>query len=307
MFKPETPAEYLFFVTAHLECEAQGETWEGTGFFMRVPVRNDPDQLILVSNRHIFIDDDLGPAETIRIITPARAGSDPDVPVPGQRAVTVAHSPEIETHSNPNIDVAAMSLNDLMLMDLNNPFIKTLPIGMLSNDELLNERDAIEQVTFIGYPEGLYDTVNMTPIARRGWTATPMSLDYDGEPIFLIDASVFDGSSGSPVFLVNSAGYTTRQGDVVLGRGPRIVLLGIVAAAYDRNTTGELILVRNRPRVSFEQAMNLGVVYKTRTIRETIDQFLAKKGYSRVPSDTPDEQAEPQRPPPGGSPYGAPE
>lgn len=302
MLKPETPAEHLFFVTAHLECETPKGGWEGTGFFVRVPVRNAPDQLILVSNRHVFIDEDLGPAETIRIITPTRSESEPVVLVPGQRAVAIVPSPAIEAHVNPNIDVAVIGLNGVMMTDLNNPFIKTIPIDMLFNDELINERDAIEQVTFIGYPDGLYDTVNMTPIARRGWTATPMSLDYEGEPIFLIDASVFEGSSGSPVFLVNVGGYTNRHGALIFD-GPRVVLLGIVASAYDRNTTGELIFVRSRSLVSMDQALNLGVVYKTRTILETIDQFLSRNGYSRVSPSKRAEEAEPQDSPPDSPPF----
>ncbi len=202
--------------------------------------------------------------------------------MPGQRAVAVAHSPEIEAHVNPKIDVAAIGLNGIMLLDLNNPYIKTIPIDMLYNDELINERDAMEQVTFIGYPNGLYDSVNQTPIARRGWTATPISFDYEGEPIFLIDASVFEGSSWSPAFLVDAGGFTNMYGDLVYD-GPKIALLGIVAAMYSRKIEAEFILVGSHPHVVMDQSLNLGVVYKTRTIRETIDQFLAKKGYSRVP------------------------
>jgi hypothetical protein len=302
LLRPETPAESLFFVTAHLMCDAPGGSWNGTGFFVRVPVRKGPDQLLLVSNRHVFAHKELGDAETIRIITPARSESEPPVLVAGERAVAIAHSPKFEPHANPNIDVAVMALNEIMMTDLNNPFIKTIPMGMLANDELINERDAIEQVTFIGYPDGRYDAVNMTPIARRGWTATPMSLDYNGEPTFLIDASVFEGSSGSPVFLLNVGGYTNRYGGLIFD-GPPIVFLGIVARAYEMNTTGELIVARSGRQVSMDQALDLGIVYKTRIILETIDQFLAKNGYTRVPPDASAEDAEPQDSPPSSSPY----
>jgi V8-like Glu-specific endopeptidase len=293
LLKPETPAEHLFFITARLECEKSGDRWEGTGFFVRVPIRDGDDQLILVTNRHVLIDEDLGPAETIRIITPTRSDDEPPVLVPDRQAIAVAHSPRIDSHQNPDIDVAVLGLNGLMMTDENNPFIKTIPIDMLFNDELISQRDAIEQVTFIGYPEGLYDTVNMTPIARRGWTATPMSLDYDGKPMFLIDASVFNGSSGSPVFLLNKGGYTNRQGGLVFD-GPLIVLVGIVAAAYDKSVYGEFVFARSLPEITMDQALNLGVVYKTQTILETIDQFLSAKGYSRVPSPARAEDAKPE-------------
>lgn len=59
----------------------------------------------------------------------------------------------------------------------------------------------MESVEFIGYPEGLYDSVNCLPIARRGMMATLGYIDYEGKPEFLIDATVLTGSSGSPVFM----------------------------------------------------------------------------------------------------------
>jgi V8-like Glu-specific endopeptidase len=63
-----------------------------------------------------------------------------------------------------------------------------------------DDLDAIERIIFVGYPNGMYDRKNYTPILRQGITATPFHLDYDGLPAFLIDASVFPGSSGSPVY-----------------------------------------------------------------------------------------------------------
>lgn len=194
----------------------------------------------------------------------------------------IAHGPTLafETHPDPDIDVAAMTLNGLPVPGGLQPFIKTLPMDMLLNEAAVSQLDAIEPVTFIGYPNALHDTVNMTPIARRGWTATPISLDHSGQPKFLIDASVFPGSSGSPVFILDGAGYSDRKGNLVMGR--RVLLLGIVAAVHVHATTGELIPAFNLPKVSVNQVMNLGVVYKTRTLVETIDRLLTAKGLSRM-------------------------
>jgi hypothetical protein len=49
------------------------------------------------------------------------------------------------------------------------------------------------------------EALEYAPIARRGWTATPVALDYSGKPMFLVDAPVFVGSSGSPVFVLDEA------------------------------------------------------------------------------------------------------
>ena len=45
----------------------------------------------------------------------------------------------------------------------------------------LESLDAIEEIVMIGYPNGLWDSVNNMPIARRGITATPVYLNYEGK------------------------------------------------------------------------------------------------------------------------------
>ena len=62
-----------------------------------------------------------------------------------------------------------------------------------------------EEIVFIGYPSGLRDEHNSTPLIRRGITASPIWNDFGNDPIFLIDAGVYPGSSGSPVF--STRGY----------------------------------------------------------------------------------------------------
>ena len=75
-----------------------------------------------------------------------------------------------------------------------------MPIDTLFESEELEQLEAIEEVVLIGYPAGIRDPAHLTPIARKGITATPPAWDYGGRPTFLVDASVFHGSSGSPVF-----------------------------------------------------------------------------------------------------------
>ena len=208
-------------------------------------------------------------------------GQDVDQPLLGQHSFIGVHSPAFGTHEDDDVDVAVMKINGLSHEGPNPLYVKPFPIEYLLNDGPLETLDAIEQVTFIGYPNGIYDSVNMTPIARRGWTATPVSLDYGGQPVFLIDASVFPGSSGSPVLVVNKGSYTHRLGATVAVKY-RGVLLGIVSSGYLHETTGKLVPALKLPHVSVKQMMNLGIIYKTRTILETIDQFLASNSLSRA-------------------------
>ncbi|MFT3756084.1 MAG: hypothetical protein QM769_09065 [Pseudoxanthomonas sp.] len=74
---------------------------------------------------------------------------------------------------------------------------------MIPTPQQVTKLDAAESVTFISYPNGVWDSKNLLPVARRGTTASPIEVDFEGTPRFLIDASVFGGSSGSPAFILN--------------------------------------------------------------------------------------------------------
>jgi hypothetical protein len=221
---PETPKEMLSFTTAQVMCRQGNGGWSGTGFFIRVPVIGRTDQLIFVTNRHIISDPDLGDPDSIEIITPASDPADPSRPLLGQSAYADTLDAKFESHPDPDIDVAVTNVTGLPVAGPYDRFVKALPMGLLFNEESLKRLDALEQVTFIGYPKGLYDEVNMTPVARYGWTATPISLDYEGKPKFMIDANVFEGSSGSPVLALNIGAYQERAGAAYYGN-PNIVLL----------------------------------------------------------------------------------
>ena len=142
----------------------------------------------------------------------------------------------------------------------------------------------IEDVLFVGYPSGLYDATNNLPLARRGVTATPCTVDYEGKPVFLIDASVFPGSSGSPVFIFNLGGWRSTKG---LMAGDRLVFLGVLASTYYRNEEGVIELrespISLRPHLSTRQMIDIGVVYKSCTVVETIECLLRKLGEIAKP------------------------
>ena len=76
----------------------------------------------------------------------------------------------------------------------------------------MDEIDAIEDIIFIGYPNGIWDSVNNMPILRKGSTATHPCLNYNGKKEFMIDAACFPGSSGSPVLIFNENGYKDKKG-----------------------------------------------------------------------------------------------
>jgi hypothetical protein len=89
-------------------------------------------------------------------------------------------------------------------------------------------------VTFIGYPNGIWDSKNLLPVVMRGTTASPIEVDFEGTPRFLIDASVFGGSSGSPVFILNQGTYSMKDGGVAVGSRFTSLARAIASASPDQ-------------------------------------------------------------------------
>ena len=79
-----------------------------------------------------------------------------------------------------------------------------------------NQLNALEDIIFVGYPEGIIDQLNIVPLFRKGSTATPYFLDFESLPVFLIDATALPGSSGSPVFLVDNFPLYQNNQDILI-------------------------------------------------------------------------------------------
>jgi hypothetical protein len=107
-------------------------------------------------------------------------------------------------------------------------------------------------------------------------------LDFNGRREFLIDCSIFPGSSGSPVFLYNAGGWAGRDGGFMLG-GYRIALLGIVYAVALHAVTGEIRIIQ-APTAAQSVAVsgipnNLGVCIKSNRILAFEAEFI-KRGFT---------------------------
>ena len=208
---------------------------------------------------------------------PAASPDDAEQPQLGQR-VDIAHRdfPSIWTgHPDGAIDVAAAFLGPFLIaaqQDGKSAFFRAVTQELCPTDEIMADLDVLEPVVFVGYPNALYDKANLTPIIRQGTTAAPMSLDYDGRPQFLIDASVFPGSSGSPVFIYNTGGYRDRK-TYRMGQD-RILFAGILAAVHIQADTGRLVTAAPS-EVQFDQMLDLGIVFNYRAVIETVTALSA--------------------------------
>lgn len=144
------------------------------------------------------------------------------------------------------------------------PALVHLDKEITANIETFAELLPLEEVTMIGFPNGIWDSTNNGSIARRGVIATIPENDYLGKKQFVVDMACFPGSSGSPVFLANFGNYSDRKGNLIMGT--RIKLLGILYAGPQHTASGEIVLApvptQNKPMSFTSIPNNLGYVIK---------------------------------------------
>ena len=282
--KVETPAEQLLFLTLRIETSDS----IGTGFLIGHEWTDQQTSenltgIFLITNKHVIRNSECGRLTFTKKID-------------NSEGLALGHIIPIEVdkklwkywiyHPNEDIDVAALPLTPVFdsLSDKGNTlFFRYIGIDMLPNEDILRDIDALEDITFVGYPNNIYDRHHNLPIFRRGITATPPSIDYENRPVFLIDASVFPGSSGSPVFLYNVGSWREREGPVLGSQ--RIIFLGVLASVLYREADGSLefreIPTNIEPVIKTREMIDLGVVYKARTVQETLEHCL--RSYGHIP------------------------
>jgi len=276
--KPESISENILFTTVRIEARLLNNSIStGTGFIFYY-VKNDKRYFFVVTNKHVIKDSITGKL--------AFNQSDGEKPILG-KVFTIEYfnfEKQWIGHPRQDIDVAIMPFAPV-LNELSNQgikiFFRAVTPDLIPSDKVLTEDiDAIEEIVFIGYPNDIYDKTNLLPIVRKGITATPFLVDFEGKPAFLIDASVFPGSSGSPVFLCNIGSYSPKGKG--LYAGSRIFFLGVVSSVFIRKdlNTIELIDIPTGkiPMVETNQMIDLGIVYKSIVIQEVIEDFLKTQG-----------------------------
>lgn len=273
--KPQTVIEQLLFSTVRIEADKAAGTEAGTGFIFSYE-HDSKQYLFLVTNKHLVNGASIG-----RFFFTLSDGQNPkigerfDIQVEDFQNAWVGHP-------DSSIDIAAMPMVPVLehiQQQGKHAFFKSIPHTLVPNDEQLADLDALEEIVFVGYPSGIFDTKNLMPILRRGTTATPPQLDYEGRRVFLVDASVFPGSSGSPVLICNQGSYSTKHGIVI---GTRVLFLGVISQVVFREEEGKIVIVAApsslTPIVRTRQMIDLGIVYKSPTVIETVQEVLRQRG-----------------------------
>ena len=241
------------YLTAKIDVEPpDGPQSIGTGFFYRARLNGESDRVIilLISNRHVF-----GNPKG-RLTISLNRGQGTNTPAFGniQTFDQVGFEAGYCSHPDPAVDLACINASILTDTDV---FFKCLEPNFLQPidyEQVVMGSD----VVFVGYPRGFYDVANNLPLLRRGVIASVPDVDFNGKGQIVIDAQVFRGSSGSPVFV---------------GQGDRYLLLGVLSQVVFLNSKLQIVPA-NMQQVEVEQALGLGIVIKQRHVQELIDHAV---------------------------------
>ena len=271
-------AENLFFTTVKIDTVANsGGHGSGTGFLYAHRLSDTEHAIFVVTNKHVVNGMRTGSLTFHK-------GKDGKPDIGNGFRLDIQDWPQAWFgHPSPDIDIAITPFIPLetFIREQNGVqlFFRCIDSGMLPSADQLEQMDAIEPITFIGYPNGVWDEANLLPIARRGTTATPLTVDFERTPRFIIDASVFGGSSGSPVFVLNQGMYTDKRGNTTVGS--RVLFVGVVAAVFFRTELNQIISVpiptAVLPMAQQREMIDLGIVFKARTVVEAIEIFIGSR------------------------------
>ncbi len=228
-------SDQLLFSTARIEAtNGKGLFSVGTGFYFRFQIGANFYPL-LVTNKHV-----LKGADSVKFFLHVEDSSKGIAPF----QVTIANiSNLIIEHPEESVDIAAIVLGPVLnqISSQNKkPFFIPLGEESVLTQSQLEDLFGIENVVMVGYPVGLWDQLNNFPILRRGSTASHPSTDFNGQPHGVVDIAAFPGSSGSPILIFETTGFTTRTG-TMFGAG-RVILLGALFAGPQINLTGEVTI-----------------------------------------------------------------
>ncbi len=269
-----TPLNELSFTTVRIETARQSSMQTGTGFFFDYQF-GQLNARFLVTNRHLVEEADHGKFWiTLR---------------QDQKPITNRHH-MVEMskfarywffHPDEQVDVAILPFYRVMTRLKQRGvslYYKTITQSLIASKHQQQAIPAMAEVVFFGYPDALYDPNTHQPIAKRGMVASPIHMNYQSKPVFLVDASILPGSGGSPVFLYPQElhnGHTCKPP----------YFLGILASNFIRSSTGRIQITPIPSLLSSEQAvpqtLNLGIVNRANTIIEAIAHLMKKLKLSK--------------------------
>lgn len=203
-----------------------GYTTTGTGFYFRFDI-DGISYPAIITNKHVIkgvdsisFDIKTGNPKDYTSLSPKRIKL--DRLTVNQRTIN---------HPSQNVDLCAIMIGAIPF-NANSYDICNVYFGEenIIPDSILPKIEVLSSIFMAGYPNSFVDSKYGLPVIRSGSIASPMSVDWNSNPIFVTDIETVGGSSGSPVYLHDQSYHEGNSFQI----GTRFFLSGI---AYAVNTT----------------------------------------------------------------------
>jgi len=272
----------LHGITTPLNINVNSQTLQATGFFYDVLAEMDPNrkgygwievkETWIVSNRHVFLPEIEGKESIPDSITfPMRniVGS-----ILQWDTITLNHDDikkRLKLHTDPTVDIATLRISDLIVkripadtlyMNLSSVTIHNLP------DKCGISAQVADDIIIVGYPRGYYDTYNLFPIVKSGIIASRWGMHFMNKPLFLIDAKLFPGSSGS-IVLTKPITSIVTEGPIAGSKEAHFAFLGVFS--------GEPLIIEKPidpvdTKITRYHSLNLGFVWYGNLVVDIVDK-----------------------------------
>jgi hypothetical protein len=269
--------ESLLYTTTKITTYANGNiSGSGTGFFYLADLDGQGSSLLLVTNKHVLQGADLIEF-TLHLADPNVVGKPS-----GNFDTFQIEMIKPNEHPDANVDLAFIYLTKMINeLQSNGREYCFIPVttGQIPSLEDWESFDAIQEITMVGCPIGLFDEVNNLPIVRRGVTSSDISKNFRGQNHFLVDIACFPGSSGSPLFVVREGQFLDKRSGQYTIAEPQIFFVGVLYSGPTFNTRGEIVLADN-PSFEFETLLHLGFVARSTELLAIEEDILRRRSES---------------------------
>lgn len=230
-----------------------------TGFFYKCG-----QKLFLVTNHHVCLgqsDASQPPLlpELLRLrlhthATDLTQNADYDVPLYAGTSQLWRNPP-----SCPTADIALIEL-DLHIMTHQFRITHWEANTLLPSNRIIHPG---EDIFIMGYPHGFHDSVHNLPVFRNAMVASWFRIPFQGQPLFLTDANLHPGTSGSPVISKPKTAWVDANGNTNFVAGLNYHLLGVHSGTYSH--------VQAWPPVNIP--LGLGMAWYSELVEETAASF----------------------------------
>lgn len=266
--------EQLLHCTVRIEITTLKGKSSGTGFFYNFLTSENQHIPVVVTNKHVVRDAILGEFH----LTLQDKNGNPDIGNHFKFQINDFKSLWID-HPDENIDLTILPLASLLTRVNEKGFTfyyTTLNSQLIPTSAQIDDFFGFDEILMVGYPNGLWDSVNNLPIFRSGVAASHPKYNFMGKEEFLIDCACFPGSSGSPVFLYNANGWKDRNRNFYLDQ-ERLLFLGILYSGPTLFLDGTIDAVEQAKALQIRSVatLNLGFVIKSSKLQD-FDEVLRR-------------------------------